>query len=561
MRQLCLRKLIWFCLVAWTGNATFEFGSSHSGFVVKSGVLNFGSQSLTEGSLVVDGGTLSCSSTVCDNILIQDKARRKEALIDGVYSSGAGIALSAGGFLDVQGGSVIESITVAGTEIAPSIIQGYGSITSDLLVDDQSQLTLNWHSPLFVTIDLGPTTAGHRAVVKLNGDLFFGPYSFFSHTGDGYGHILFNGSRLFFGGDAYADTVIDSSLSFDMASCFLTGPVTLSDGVVLTMTDSGYWNGSGSRVTFGAGASINNGGNAMRLENIVLSAVVGTELGGAGLWTFSGAELWLNDKKIRIDGSLLGGEPNIFGGSATFGPGVVTLESNVALQGVWTFGSSDEAAGEAMHLNLNGFTIDLAALGAGLFLQGTGGSSLRISNGCLVNVSGTKLAGLENTKIILEDVEVCLSLASGGNYTFAHAALDIEGRCGISGVEGNVFNNTSTALMTIKPNAVFSVLDGIVYSHNNSGTANFVLAHATSCLELIGGFFRHPASVSAGPLMITTGKIVVDHKSYIQPGADGICLGDGVDPLNNVSIKVRPGATIEVGSDGASSGTLFLAEA
>jgi len=226
---------------------------------------------------------------------------------------------------------------------------------------------------------------------------------------------------------------------------------------------------------------------------------------------------------------------------------------------VYTFGSDAAATGETMVLDLNGYAIDLADAGAGIALQGGAGSTLRIQNGRLLNLSSTKLSATASSKLILENVELCLSVASSGNATFANAALDIEGQCIISGVAGNIFSNTSTDTITIADNATLTVMDGMIYSHNNTGLTNFAMNSSSSRLELIGGVFRRPASAAVAPLVLTKGTLVFDHKSYIQPGTDGINLGDGSSSVNNVSLEIRPGATINVTTDGSTTGTLTFA--
>jgi hypothetical protein len=102
-----------------------------------------------------------------------------------------------------------------------------------------------------------------------------------------------------------------------------------------------------------------------------------------------------------------------------------------------------------------------------------------------------------------------------------------------------------------------TLTDGIVYSHATTG--EFIFDHATSCLELIGGTFRRPdyaGEALAANLTLSTGTLISDHKSYIQPGLGGITIAD------SLTIELRPGATIIINeariesSEDTSAGTL-----
>jgi hypothetical protein len=100
--------------------------------------------------------------------------------------------------------------------------------------------------------------------------------------------------------------------------------------------------------------------------------------------------------------------------------------------------------------------------------------------------------------------------------------------------------------MVIGYAATLKLCDGIVWSHSTS--SSFYFAGAMSALELMGATFRRPnfvynsdeELVSASTLYLSAGKIVIDHKSYIQPGAGNIYLVDNLD------IELRPGATLTI---------------
>ncbi len=271
-----------------------------------------------------------------------------------------------------------------------------------------------------------------------------------------------------------------------------------------------------------------------------------------------GASTTVTTSNIIFDGMKPGHLSITSGGNIYWGDG-----SCIRLSTDWTgsdalaqtikFGTSTTATGEVMELDLGGHSIDMSSASALIALQaGGGGSTLRIKNGRLLNLSGTKLSATAGSTIILENVELALSVALT-NYTFANAALQIEGDCLISGLHGNSFINTSTNNLTIAKNGRLTLLDGITYYHNNSGTTNFVMTDNSSRLELVGATFKG-YNTGSTPIVLTLGTLVVDHKSYIQPNSAGINIGNGSNSEGDLTIEVRPGATI-----GVTTGTLTYA--
>ena len=242
---------------------------------------------------------------------------------------------------------------------------------------------------------------------------------------------------------------------------------------------------------------------------------------------------------LAIDGKLF------FGDDTT-----IRLHQDIALTETLTFGSTGTADSETMVLDLGGHTIDMTHASAAIVLQGQTGdgtaNTLRIKNGRIINLSGTKLSAEEATLVVLENVELSLS----SDTTWADAALSLEGNCVLSGLAGSLFINTSTDNLTIAARSHLTILDGMIYSHNNSGTDNFVMADASSKLELIGATFRHP-DAAAATLALSVGTLILDHKSYLQPGNDNMTIA------SSLTLEVRPGATLNVtAGTGASAGTV-----
>jgi|GEM_PF-2037176 len=235
-------------------------------------------------------------------------------------------------------------------------------------------------------------------------------------------------------------------------------------------------------------------------------------------------------------------------GALNFGTGAhIRLRSDLvgadALAQTLKFGSSGSATGETMVLDCNGMTIDMASASAAITLQagGSSGSILKIRNGRLINLSGTKLSAPAGATIYLENMILELS----GNYTFASAALEINGTCEVRGVSGSTFNFTSTDNLTIDTDAHFRFADGITYSHNNTGTTNLVLTDGSSSMEFIGATLTG-SSTAEGPLVLTKGILLADHNSTINPSTAGIQIGDGASSSNNLKVRLRPGAMLAV---------------
>jgi hypothetical protein len=252
----------------------------------------------------------------------------------------------------------------------------------------------------------------------------------------------------------------------------------------------------------------------------------------------------LISSQLNVDGTLY------FGDKTT-----IRLTQDWILDFGVTFGSSNVATGEEMVLDLNGFTINLDDADAALLLQGGTGNVLRICNGRLTDLSGTKLAAQSGSKIIFENVECALThtelvedVVTGVDYVFANnAGLEFQGHCLITGRPGVAFRNQSSVAPIITQGSVLSVMYNMIYWHDTD--AGFTFDHVTSTLELIGATFKSDAEREE-PLVLGRGIIIIDHKSVLHVGSAGINLGDGG---NELDLEIRPSATITV----AGTGTLL----
>jgi|GEM_PF-2112041 len=252
----------------------------------------------------------------------------------------------------------------------------------------------------------------------------------------------------------------------------------------------------------------------------------------------------LETTQMVIDG-LVPSEHLDVSGDLYFGNGtIVRLHQDTVLSEPLRFGSnSDEVTGAYMELDLGGNTLDLG-LSNGIHVYGQidAENSLVIKNGRII-LNGSAQLGVSSAhnELVLENIEIVLNAT---DWVYDSGWLTIGGNCRISGSAGSALIMSSPDEFEIRDVSTLTLCDGIVYSHSSS--TDFVLASALATLELIGGTFRHPdysaPDTLNGVLTLSTGRLVVDHKSYMQPGSVGMVLD------SNLIIELRPGATIVVGT-------------
>lgn len=235
-------------------------------------------------------------------------------------------------------------------------------------------------------------------------------------------------------------------------------------------------------------------------------------------------------------------------GNSSFNIGnetLVRLHQDICLNDQMKFGSHC-GSDETMTLDLNGHTIDMSD--GSIFLQGNSGNTLIIKNGRLTNVCDSNLSINGCSTIRLENVELSLS----DDFWFGTGKIHIRGNCRLTGYTGCSFIYTTGDSFHIDENSTFTIGNGMIYSHNTD--SHFRFCDETSRLELIGGTLRHPDNADH-TLWLTNGTLVVDHKSYIQPGSCGITFN------NSLNIEILPGASINLstaydcGCETASAGT------
>ncbi|MDQ5890452.1 MAG: hypothetical protein QG604_326 [Candidatus Dependentiae bacterium] len=304
---------------------------------------------------------------------------------------------------------------------------------------------------------------------------------------------------------------------------------------------------NGSRITFGGAA-------AYTLDGCGRSIIFGDRgyslFGDPLLYVYDATQVTL--KNIILDGLLdpwwgfEGGEDWLHFGDNT----TVVLRKNWTdevsqkLGKEMTFGSG--ASNERMYINLQGHDIDFSHVNAAIVLDSGSGSELHISDGRLLNLSGSKLSASTGNVLVLHNVELVLS----NDFNWASGQLRFEGNCIISGVADAVFNNTSVEGLSIMGLSSLQLRDGIIYDHNHAGTSDFILNDATAILELIGAVFRR-SDREDDPLLLSTGILRIDHRSFIRPGSAGICFNNTPDSSGMLTIVLRPSAQLVIDTDDA----------
>ncbi len=311
------------------------------------------------------------------------------------------------------------------------------------------------------------------------------------------------------------------------------------DGRTISCVGSGVYNGHGRTLFFPYSAGFGDG-------SAVVLAV--------------DADQSLVTTNMILDG-LVPAQHLQFGGSLYFGHDtLVRLNQDVVLEGVLRFGSQDElSSDETMILDLQGHDLNLGTGWIELYGGSTDNNTLIIKNGRILVTDTDLLVVATGNTLVFENVDIVFM---GTDWIHETGNLRFEGHCRFMGDAGNSIFCRSSGSTLIADAATLTLCDGIVWSH--STTQDFLFGSSTATLELIGATFRHPdfvynterAFVAAGQLSFSLGKLICDHKSYIQPGEGGITIAD------SLTIELRPGATIIINealfesSEDASAGTL-----
>ncbi len=386
--------------------AGLSFANNSSSIVVHDGALNIAGMSLEDGTIrVLSDGQLVTSdpenvedagvSAACVGTTIQyeDEDGYTTFFVDGLLkTTGSAVGIVAGAsdashVIQVTGGQVDVPIVVSGSVSYPTILQGYGKLTS-LAVNAGKKLELDWSGVLNVSL----YAAGNSAIYSLKKDLTLGVGNGFSAaSATDTTQCYFNGSFLSFGGEHDAPAVIANNQEWYSACIQLSGPVSLSAGCTVQLSDTAFFNGHGYSFSCDDETSVlDNDGADVTIINMVFDSVFDTTFIGEGNWIFNNVIFKNNSEELRVDGSCASGMA-FFSGDVVFDAATIHLHKAYAPQGVFTLSNACKIVGKGHTLDFqSGLVLDvvepvyissttLTSVGVDSILT-DGGSSLFLSD-------------------------------------------------------------------------------------------------------------------------------------------------------------------------------------
>ncbi|MDQ5940650.1 MAG: hypothetical protein QG632_376 [Candidatus Dependentiae bacterium] len=508
--------------IAW---ASINFGSRESGFIVSGGTLALGtSPTLTEGSIRNTGGTVTGTTAVCTDVVIETKTSSavKKMMTDGTTTLGTSISLGNQQRLLVSGGQVAETVTVNGATATPSIIEGFGSFAADITVSDACQLNMRWNDDLNVNIALTPTTSTNTATLQLNQDLSFvaGKSITNSETGSTVGIVDFNGYRILMGGDETTTTSIPNKQTWKNANLCLTGPVSLAPGKTITLSTAGaHFLGNGNSFSFNSSSAIANGGNVVTMENILLKGLTSTSLAGSGVWTLVGTRLEDSTRSVTVDGSITSSTIDIFGGALTFGASRILLNTDVAPGGIWTIGA-------ASTINGSGNVFNFGGSGKKVLLSSS--SSLRFQDVTLAELVAASIDASSAQTLYLSDVKLFSDAAVGALHIHGSSQSGTQGAAMLTLATSTTAGNIFASSVTWANGVNMELLSDVTIS----GSSTWTFSDNTI---IDGGGFS--MNLAAGSLSIASGKTLTLRNIVLTGVATGsLPDGGGTIDLSNVTV-------------------------
>lgn len=221
--------------------------------------------------------------------------------------------------------------------------------------------------------------------------------------------------------------------------------------------------------------------------------------------------------------------------------GVIDMDANVELTGMWTFSGDIVIQG-------NGNTIDLADVGV---LCVRPGSTLRIKNSTITGITGTNIRCCNNEGTILLD---SVAWMQDGLFTFTQGAMEYKNNVTMYG-SGAVFAYQTSLPSLIRSQAVLTLDDSFTYSYDPCIIASknlFTFENESSQFVLKGATFHATGTgvnFTKGAVRIERGCRFASEKIMDSDGNwidEGITFGDGVSDANDVYIKLEDGATLQV---------------
>jgi len=483
---------------------------------------------------------------------------------DGILDDTNTLTLGDDQFLDMKGTIVTQALVATGSHGFPSMLRGIGNTIAGAGVGVASGATLriDLTGTLDASIELrGDGDAGgdgaNTAVLLLASDLVLAPgRGITAITEGGVNIVNCAGHRVTLGGFLEGPATLVGSQDWWQANLTLTGPFGIAENSVLNLVDTAYINGNGNTFTFLSGET--SGFNLGNIDCTIVDTVFNNMSQNCMINTnnLHLVNCTFNDENsfqsVTITGDIVGGPLNLFSGLLVFSGPMLRLNSNVALLGAWQMRASP-----SLVIDLNGHTLDFAHEAAELAIVDSF-MTVTIRNGRIANLSSSKIHGTVNAHYIFEDVEFILA----DDATFIDwVSFTFKGACSLSvAAPGITLENYSFLGVTIASGSSLTLKDGMIFAHGVP-SGSFIITDSSSQLVLVGATFRrNNVEGEVAPLQLLNGVLIIDHISYLQPGNGGIQIGDGADADHNLTIEVRPSASLIIGSGGnATGGTVTYA--
>jgi len=260
---------------------------------------------------------------------------------------------------------------VAGDAVNPTIIQGEGAL-NQLYVTGATYTHMRWNGPF--STDIFVDGGGGNAHVILDQELLLAPQVGFNASDAGFTTFVDgNGYRLLLGGaHISAPTLIANHQSWANASIILTGPVRLNDGRSITFTNDGSISGAGNICILGAGAFFDRAGSEVTVENCIFRQVQSNSFQSTGVNATSNSWLLSNvlfedgngegsASSILVDGTIVGDNAGIFGGTTEWDVVSIALQSNCSFEATWSFTDLATINGNGLIFNMDDTTFVLDA--------------------------------------------------------------------------------------------------------------------------------------------------------------------------------------------------------
>ena len=531
--------------VDWVGSHTFTYDSSQTSTIAANSTLSFSKYAL------FSTGKVSANTTV------QPLAFTDATSVLGFNNAGLRINSNGAQFLkgtlqvsnnvvvDALGTSTANGLEVgngiqsndfffnfdSGSLYAPGGFQIFNDIQQNVLLSRVGGATIAAQPGSTIYINQNQTitnltsrvSAGTQTIVAPGKTLSFDNLTVITQLGsftlnaifvDANANLLAGGQSIILSGGLPVATVIANPGNLIAGAGFILAPIIFQDSNAQLL-----W---AAQALLGADITM-NGGTLTLLNDLTLAN--GNRILGQGLIEIDDHNLSFGQTDFSLSDTLY------FEGTAG---GKVSLNSNIALSGRWTFSGDCSLDGAGHILDLTNGEI-LVEQGSHLILEnftlkGLSGSNIR----CLDDAAHLRL----NKILWIQDTD----------FTFPQGTLSFD--TFVTFRPEHTFAYQSTQTITIADNAVITMDNGFTFSYDPGTFPNLI--HFT---DKTSQLFLNQATIhaTAQGLQLTKGTMVVNGfailESEIVDGVDnGITLGDCFNSENDFAVNLASAVNLTIAS-------------